>query len=457
MSFHFKRIFAVSAFFVFFVAVAFAQNPEELVDRAYRFTFTTAQNGGPAYHLVILMQLPENVIVAETNDMVRYAERILYLVAPAVLEPGTSWNVEFALRGTPTALNALEQAPVPFIWRDDFFSGQGIVDLSSIVIGERSAGIFTTIGNAIRDLRANPEVVRRVKTVAVPVSVTLGAVGVGVLTTTAASSSAPFALNVMQLFRFLALGFLRFERRKPWGRVYSDLTGNPVAGATVRIYDAQFKKVKETQITDRDGRFGFLVSPGDYFLDIVKPGFAELETAPMHIADPKEVLALEIAMKPETADVNERSLRLLRTLNTITSVFNLINPYLFVFGTALSMFIAVVVPTAFNYGVLALYLVLDAVKILLARWSLKSFGTVTDAHNKTPIPLTVVRVFDEKRSWLLGTRVTDDLGRFHFLLMPGSYYVSCVKTGYKPYQSKPMVLKKSGMIAFDVQMERIRQ
>ncbi|GEM_PF-5461433 len=451
-----KLLLFVGALFVFGASLVSAQTANSLIDRTYRFTFATSATGGPAYHLVILVQLPESVVAGVTNDTVRYADRVLYLVAPGTLQPGTSWNTEFVLRGTAQALNALEANPAPFIWRDDFFSGGGTVDLSKILVSEQASGLLQAIGNTIKELRANPEVVRRVKTVAVPVSVTLGAFGVGILTTTAASSSAPFAFNLLQLFRFLALGFLRFERRRPWGRVYSELTGNPIPGATVRIYDAQFKKVKETQITDRDGRFGFLVSPGKYFLQIVKKGFVAVETGVMHVADPNEVVALAIPVKSETKEVNERSLRLLRMLNAIKSVFDLINPYLFVFGTGLSMFISVIVPTGFNYGVLILYLVLDTVKILLARWSLKSFGTVADVKLKSPLPLTVVRVFDEKRSWLLGTHVTDDLGRFNFLLSPGSYYVSCAKTGYKPYQSKPVVLKKSDIIAFDVQMEKLR-
>ncbi|MBI2604173.1 MAG: carboxypeptidase regulatory-like domain-containing protein [Candidatus Harrisonbacteria bacterium] len=445
-------------FFMFLLlaiaSVSFAQTP--LIDRTYQFTFKTSATGGVAHHLVILLPLTEDVAVAETNENVRYANRVLYLVAPPALPAGSAWSAQFILRGTPAALNAVERAPVPFDWRDDFYSGEGSVDLGRIVIGERPAGVLGRIGNVIRELRANPEVVARVKTVAVPVSVTLGAVGVGVLTTTAASSSAPFAFNMLQLFRFLALGFLRFKRSKPWGRVYSELTGNPVPGATVRIYDTQFKKLKETQMTDRDGRFGFLVTPGNYFLHIEKKGFAGLESDELHIKDPAEVLALEIPLASATNDVSEKSLRLLRALNTFKSFVDLVNPYLFVFGTALSMFVVVIVPTWFNGAILGLYIALDAVKIALARWSLKSFGTVVDAKIKTPLPLTVVRVFDERRSWLLGTRVTDALGRFNFLLLPGSYYVSCAKFGYKTYQSKPVVLKKSGIIAFDVQMERLR-
>ena len=437
-----------------------------IVTRTYRFIFQTSPEGGEASHPEFIFSLPGDIIPVDLSLNASFDPSTLEfrIKGPDVIAPGDSWDQEFSLQGEADALDGLEDAPLEFTWKDDFFAGNGIIDLKGLAIRipptielpEAISGVAKQVVRVVEDLRANPQVVSAVKDVGVPVSVTLGAVGVGVLTTTATTSSAPFAYNVIQLFRFLALGFLRFRRPKPWGRVYSSLTGNPIVGASVKILDAQFKKVRESQTTDKDGRFGFLVSPGAYYLKISKKGFAETETELLRVSDPKLAVNLEVSLEPEAEELSVKSLKFLRTMNSLKNFFDALNPYLFVFGTALSTFVSVIVPNTFNYSILGLYVALDALKLILYKAGLKSFGVVADKASGGPVSLTVVRVFDEKKSWLLGTRVTDDLGRFNFLLTRGSYYVTCMKTGYKFYQSNPVKLSRSGIIAFDVKMERLK-
>jgi hypothetical protein len=63
------------------------------------------------------------------------------------------------------------------------------------------------------------------------------------------------------------------KRGAPWGTVYDARTGKPIGLAVVRIYSKRYGDLLETQVTDRKGRFGFLVGPQIYRLTSEKPEY----------------------------------------------------------------------------------------------------------------------------------------------------------------------------------------
>ena len=87
---------------------------------------------------------------------------------------------------------------------------------------------------------------------------------------------------------------------------------------------------------------------------------------------------------------------------------------------------------------------------------LKPSGKVIDETTNEPLPLTVVRIFEEKKNWLLATKVTDKEGRFHFLLAPGQYYLTFSRAGYQPFHSDTVtfVMKKAGLPALGAKLKR---
>ena len=58
-----------------------------------------------------------------------------------------------------------------------------------------------------------------------------------------------------------------------WGIVYDSETKEPVESAIVRIFDKEYNKLLETKVTDGQGRFEFLVKPGEYFITATKEGY----------------------------------------------------------------------------------------------------------------------------------------------------------------------------------------
>lgn len=72
----------------------------------------------------------------------------------------------------------------------------------------------------------------------------------------------------------LLVRLLTFKPGKPaFGTITDAETERPVSQAVVRIFDAKFNKLKETQVTAGTGRYAFVVSPGAYYVLIHKPGY----------------------------------------------------------------------------------------------------------------------------------------------------------------------------------------
>ena len=133
--------------------------------------------------------------------------------------------------------------------------------------------LFTPDLSILRDLQRNAAVQSANKTIAAP---TLTAVAI--VNTAVAVGSA--GVNATILLHYLASLFtepfllLTRKRRKPWGIVYHALSKRPVDLALVRVLDAVSGKIHASRVTDRDGRFAFLVEPGSYRLAVTHPRFA---------------------------------------------------------------------------------------------------------------------------------------------------------------------------------------
>lgn len=303
--------------------------------------------------------------------------------------------------------------------------------------------------NFINQLRS-PQIIGVVKGVAVPVSITVAVAGATGVAASALSANAAFAYNISEFLRFIGFGFLRLRRKKPWGKVYNELTGKPIARSSVRIYDAEFHKLRGSEITDAEGRFGFLVKPGIYYLVVSARGFKNYQSANIKVTE-SETLNLEIPLESEDRLIGEPTIKLIAVW--IKNWLQKISPLLLIIGILTSLFAAIVVPSVINLGILGFYLVMAGIKIILAGITVKSFGSVTDKVTRTALPLAVVRIFDADRNWLLATKATDDAGRFKFLVTAGNYYLTCAKPSYRAYQSTPSKISKAAAITWDITLE----
>jgi hypothetical protein len=79
--------------------------------------------------------------------------------------------------------------------------------------------------------------------------------------------------------------------------VYDKETKEPLKQAVVRIFDLRFKKLLEVQVTDRKGRYAFLVGDNQYQLLSEKPGYEQETVAPVDLIKKDKIINLDIGLE----------------------------------------------------------------------------------------------------------------------------------------------------------------
>ena len=64
--------------------------------------------------------------------------------------------------------------------------------------------------------------------------------------------------------------------------------GQPLSTAVVRIYDSKHNKLLDSQVTDRKGRYGFIVGQGKYYLMVEKAGYMPYRSGEIDFSKKKE-------------------------------------------------------------------------------------------------------------------------------------------------------------------------
>jgi hypothetical protein len=102
---------------------------------------------------------------------------------------------------------------------------------------------------------------------------------------------------ILHILFFLA--FRRFivpAKPKSWGIVYDARTKAPLSSSVVRIFDLKFNKLLETQVTDSNGRYSFLVGKNEYQLLTEKPGYLTREVKPVDLVENEEIVNLDVSL-----------------------------------------------------------------------------------------------------------------------------------------------------------------
>ncbi|GEM_PF-6559772 len=293
---------------------------------------------------------------------------------------------------------------------------------------------------------------------------------------------------IYHLFTWV-LSFLGIrKKRKSWGVAYDAITKEPIALAIIRLMDETTKRLVETQVTDRSGRFGFLVKEGKYRLEVVKTGFtfpSKIITAAtdgdyspvyhhedMAITSDAQTVGMAIPMDP----VNHKELSKIAGLkggwNHIAGLVHKVHLPIMIAGVVISVVVAINVPSPTNIAMAALYAMMAGFQYLLTPPEARPWGTVFDALELAPVPLALIDIIDTKYNKLLKSRLTDYNGRFAFLPPKGTYKLNVRKAGYqfpvpdvRPtrkfknlYRGEEVVIAKDeGIIAKDIPVIAVNQ
>ncbi|MEK7160514.1 MAG: hypothetical protein AAB724_00655, partial [Patescibacteria group bacterium] len=86
----------------------------------------------------------------------------------------------------------------------------------------------------------------------------------------------------------LFLKFIAPKKLKGWGTVYDLNDKNPLYKTVVRLFAKKDSKLISFNVTDKKGRYAFLVGPSNYFVTFEKEGYAGNQGKELNLTDIKE-------------------------------------------------------------------------------------------------------------------------------------------------------------------------
>lgn len=330
-------------------------------------------------------------------------------------------------------------------------------------IGEQTVYQTKIAIEEIQKVIDNPEVEKANEQIALP--------AVAIVAVANASAAISF-LNLLNYFRFLITQpFLLLNRRKQkgWGKVYHSFSKLPVDLAIVRLLDAKTKRVLQTRVTDKEGRYAFIVSEGRYLILVTKSGFVfpskylktiKVDAGMMDIyhgevieADKEGVtITANIPLDPvEKAFVPKRV--------AFKKWFVRFNHVVAISGMVLALGTFIISPSK----LMGVFLIAQIVLYFLFRRlsftkKPKTWGKIFDRKTREPLKQAVVRIFETQYNKLLETQVADSRGRYVFLVGKSSYYVTFEKAGYETRKTEVIDFSKAlkeNYIAMDIGLNKI--
>ena len=261
----------------------------------------------------------------------------------------------------------------------------------------------------------------------------------------------------------LLLGFLGL-RRKPWGTVYDSVTKQPIDPAYVVLSDLAGTEMG-TSITDLDGRYGFLVKPGQYRLTANKTNykfpseklrgytsdelyndlyFGEVIT----IDHEGQVIAKNIPLDSITFDWNEfakREQKLMRFYSGRSKTIKRIATWFFYIGFVLATIAFITSPVLYNTVIFSLYIIIAILRSV--GFKTRRLGGVVERATGRVVPFSIIRIMSASSQTEIMHRVANQEGRYYCLIQNGTYYVTIQKknldgTYALMYTSQPFTITK---------------
>jgi hypothetical protein len=231
------------------------------------------------------------------------------------------------------------------------------------------------------------------------------------------------------------------KRRRPWGTVYDSVTKQPLDPAYVTLKNIEGKEIT-SNITDLDGRFGFVVpEPGTYTIFAQKTNYvfpSQKLVGHDHdelyrdlyfgehfaVTEAGAVVIRNIPMDPEKFDWNEfakREQSLMRFYSKRDKWFQRAANVFFGFGFIVSGVAVLAAPKTYNIIIFLLYVLLYFVRKHGAHS--RPYGFLVDNATQIPLSFGIIRISNVATGVEVMHRIADAKGRYYALLPNGEYNV----------------------------------
>lgn len=227
------------------------------------------------------------------------------------------------------------------------------------------------------------------------------------------------------------------QRGKPWGVVYDSVTKTPIDPAivTIAVHENGVGEFKQERITDVEGRFSFLVTPGHYVLTAEKTNYTFPSKIVTGQSDGKykniyhgEVIEVEnpyiinlnIPMDPAGFDWNQ-SIKPHSRHASFEFVKENIRNFFILNGILLSLLAYSSMPDKLALAAVPIYLFnLLFIKTYMEQ---KLWGTIYYKITKQPAERLTIKAIRKPYNLTVATTQSDHLGRYFLLLAKGTYAI----------------------------------
>lgn len=268
------------------------------------------------------------------------------------------------------------------------------------------------------------------------------------------------------------INYLKIEKgEKPWGVVYDAITKKPIDPVLVSIstHENGVGEFTQTRVTDIQGRFSFLVTPGRYILKAEKTNysfpskmiksttdgnFKNVYHGEVIEVENPYIINLNIPMDPLSFDWNQ-SIKLPDQNDILMFTNQKGRSTLIITGAISSLISYILLPMALNLILIFVYLFnFLFVKTNIQR---KMWGIVYNKTTKEIVPRVEIKAINKAFNVTMANTTTDHMGRYFLLLSQGTYTIK-VETPAKENE-KPQILaqidnvtvnKKKQIINFDI-------
>ena len=258
-------------------------------------------------------------------------------------------------------------------------------------------------------------------------------------------------------------GILIKKEKNPWGVVYDENTGKPVAFAVVRLY-AKSKDLVDEKITDLEGRYGFTADKGEYQVEVEHEIYKRYKRT---VDLSKDDVNKDIGLERKKDKKRNIKVTIKEKLKDARELLPSLSKYTYFLGLAWSLGATVYSPVLYNILILIFYGLMGLVYVL--RSQKRNWGKVHDEVSRKGIAYAMVRLFDLENNKLIRSKITDKDGKYKFVAEKGKYGLLANKRGYKITSKKQkekvkkvfhesiiqVKLKKDGVIGEDMFMDRV--
>ena len=318
--------------------------------------------------------------------------------------------------------------------------GQGEYTEKTVPIGQNitwvkdlTASVEGAIAKAVDQLDSTPlGSIEKERLTTVSATATAVTATVGLASILSSIGSVGYGISQIFVNIFSSLGFRR--KRYSAGYVYDSTTRAPIQQAIIRIFDTS-KKLVDTSVTDGYGIFKTSVPSGEYILEVKKRGYiypssliVGKQDYPLSNVYHGEKIYLKeneinivIPLDPDINFAPKKILTLFRSI--LSSIFPLINIFLFTAGLVIAIYVYVKDSSMLNLAILLLYIPTTYMLFRNILNMRKRTGKVVypDGTPASNIPLILKDVDFNK---VVGKRVTDKEGRYSFdISEKGNYQI----------------------------------